>query len=116
MTDEEFLDVVREVLGYDPLTYDGVNHASPDLEGRRIGRYVVGEPALVLAREHVGARIRSRRRTGWWCRCDCGTTKLVRHDVLVAKAVESCGCYRLEQLRLHLRGNALPRATKAVSS
>lgn len=35
----------------------------------------------------------------WWCRCECGTRKLIRGSSLTSGVIVSCGCYGKEQRR-----------------
>lgn len=58
-----------------------------DLTGRRFGRLVV----VRFAR-------RTRGRTIWLCRCDCGRDHLVRAGALVGGQTRSCGCIRVHDL------------------
>lgn len=60
-----------------------------DLTGQRFGRL-------------VAVRSCEERRNGsvmWECRCDCGTTLLVRAGYLTFGSTVSCGCYRKDQQR-----------------
>lgn len=60
--------------------------ASPDITGRRFGRFVV------LGRH-------SQDRWGYWrwlCRCDCGREKDVAGAELKKGSTKSCGCLRKE--------------------
>lgn len=52
-----------------------------DLTGERFGMLVV---------EHRDGSVRGEAR--WRCRCDCGTTSLVRGNVLRSGRTRSCGC------------------------
>lgn len=55
--------------------------------GARYGR-------LVVVEEIPG-------RGGWWlCKCDCGNTKKVRYSHLRTGFISSCGCFRLQRLRV----------------
>lgn len=60
-----------------------------DLTGERSGRLTV---------MHLASEWRARGKTLWTCACDCGNPnpKIVRADVLRAKAVRSCGCLQSE--------------------
>ena len=60
-----------------------------DLTGQRFGKLVVLK------------RIK-KRGSFWFCRCDCGTEKLVRTNNLRGGSAVSCGCHRkaiLDSLR-----------------
>lgn len=48
--------------------------------------------------------IGGRKRTGWICKCICGTIKTILRDNLVLGKVFSCGCKEKELLRSHLEG------------
>jgi hypothetical protein len=61
------------------------------LDGNRFGR-------LVAVREAPKPDSRER----WFCRCDCGTTVVVRKDALVAGRSRSCGCFKRDLARAHL--------------
>ncbi len=66
----------------------GVGGFRKDLAGRRFGRLVV--------KEYVG-----KRGTGyfWLCKCDCGSSKMVRSGRLKTGSTKSCGCYREDYWR-----------------
>lgn len=69
-----------------------------DLTGERFGRL------LVLRKgENVN------RRSGWLCRCDCGTTKTIAAADLRHNNVQSCGCLRKEN------SSALGKALKTAN-
>ena len=53
------------------------------LDGQRVGLLTV---ISISPDEGVKRR--------WVCRCDCGTTKTVQENHLVAGAIKSCGCLR----------------------
>lgn len=42
-----------------------------------------------------------------WCRCVCGTEKLIIHDAVASGRTKSCGCLRLTNLRQALGNRAL---------
>lgn len=54
-----------------------------DLTGRRFGKLVVTSYAGRL----------SGGRSGWLCSCDCGGSKIHRHDFLTGGSAISCGCF-----------------------
>jgi len=58
-----------------------------DLSGRMFGRL----KAIEIDWE------RTKRRTYWLCRCECGNKKSVRSDCLKRGQVKSCGCLKDEQ-------------------
>lgn len=60
-----------------------------DLTGRRYGRL------LVLKRVENRAD-----RTCWLCKCECGNSTTVTGRLLNTGHTKSCGCYRLELIRL----------------
>lgn len=64
----------------------------------RYGRYTV------LHRDTT----RSGKNAYWVCRCDCGTERSVRIDILRNGAVVSCGCYNADTLsaRATVHGHA----------
>lgn len=70
-----------------------------DLTNRRIGRL------LVLDRcENIGSK--SRARSQWLCRCDCGKlTRILGTSLTKRQPTESCGCLHTESIsrRLSLR-------------
>ncbi len=64
------------------------------LGGRR-GRWTV-----------IGAPVRKGGRTLVPCRCDCGTERHVRQDLLISGGSGSCGCLSKEQKAEYLRTHA----------
>lgn len=68
-------------------------HGRPciDLTGKRFGRWTVlsrGPNAISADETSTKAR--------WYCRCDCGTVRLVYGASLRCGLSTSCGCYRSE--------------------
>lgn len=59
-----------------------------DLTGQRFGRLVVLDRGPT---DGNGAQ--------WWCRCDCGTTKLAKSKRLIQGNTRSCGCLLREANR-----------------
>jgi hypothetical protein len=53
----------------------------------------------VLARALNG----SSDRTMWYCRCECGTTKIVAANQLRRGKTKSCGCLKKDTAHLHKR-------------
>ncbi|MFY0744746.1 hypothetical protein AB1K09_19965 [Solibacillus silvestris] len=69
-----------------------------DLTGNRFGRLMV----IGLSERKVG------RKSYWNCKCDCGTIKEIRGDVLTSKREPrtlSCGCLRNEQAVKNIEKN-----------
>lgn len=58
------------------------------LIGQRFSRYLV----VGYAKRHGGRHF-------WYCRCDCGTEKVVNEKVLKNGEAKSCGCYRRDVTR-----------------
>lgn len=73
-----------------------------DLTGRRFGRL------LVLRRD--GKMHRSS--PAWLCLCDCGVQKRVPGEHLRNRAVESCGCYRLDVMRALLTTHGMRNSSE----
>jgi len=48
--------------------------------------------------EIIGESPPKGRRTTWLCQCDCGVTKVIDGDPLARGKIQSCGCFRREQL------------------
>ncbi len=63
-----------------------------DLTGKRFGRWLVIK--RINHKDH-------RNKYRWECLCDCGNTKEVRSDTLLAGVSRSCGCLRDEILHNH---------------
>ena len=65
------------------------NHErAKDLAGQRFGRLTV----LRLIEN------RSTGRKTWECQCDCGNTKIVKHNSLISGNTKSCGCLKKDSL------------------
>lgn len=56
-----------------------------DMTGRRFGRLTVESRSV----DKINPRL-----TAWFCRCDCGTEKVIRYINLVNGSTNSCGCLR----------------------
>ena len=56
-----------------------------DLTGERFGRWTV-----------IGLAPSTPRNAKWFCKCECGTIKIVRAATLRNGDSKSCGCYRAE--------------------
>lgn len=67
-----------------------------DLVGKVFGRLTVVEKA-----GNLGIK------TAWLCRCECGTTKVVRTYHLIRNAVVSCGCYRVQVIGDRVRTHGM---------
>lgn len=83
--------------------FDKVNET-----GNRYGR-------LVVIRE-AG---RSGRRVLWFCKCDCGGSKVVRQDCLRNGTTKSCGCIRREiavEIGLRQTGDRNPSYIDGIAS
>lgn len=63
-----------------------MRHKRPRI-GDRVGRLII-----------IKSAISSNYQKRWFCRCDCGSTKIIRDDALASKRVRSCGCYRREMV------------------
>lgn len=61
------------------------------LTGQQIGRWTVFS---YTGRQRYSPT--SRRRSGWLCRCSCGTWKIVNTDNLLKQLTLSCGCLQVE--------------------
>ena len=76
-----------------------------DLTGQKFGRWTVlhRAPSCVDKRGHVV--------TMWYCRCDCGTERVIRAQSLKAGTTKSCGCYKANRLNRDLTGQRFGRWT-----
>lgn len=63
-----------------------------DLTGQRFGRLTV------LRRERLENPSSDGEVNGWLCRCDCGTEKVIRTQVLLRGEAVSCGCEAVRKL------------------
>jgi len=52
----------------------------------------------------------NRTAAKWLCRCECGTTRLVKHNTLINGHSRSCGCLRKESKGTGVRIYATPEA------
>lgn len=76
-----------------------------DIVGQRFG--------MVIVLESAGSN--SSGRALWLCRCDCGTGKVMRGDVLRGGVSRSCGCSPLKKTRTHgMCGTRVYRIWKGV--
>jgi len=67
-------------------------------KGRRKRSKLIGrrfERLIVLSLHHV-----TNRRTHWLCQCECGKQTVVAGSQLSSGRTKSCGCYRLDRVRL----------------
>jgi hypothetical protein len=62
------------------------NHQFKDIEGQRFTRWVV----LGYAGQN------ERKASLWYCRCDCGTVRIVKSNDLLSNKSKSCGCLQHE--------------------
>jgi hypothetical protein len=76
-----------------------------DISNQRFGRLVAIRPAGNDAR---GKRL-------WFCRCDCGTEKIIRYDDLRHGKTQSCGCWQSESRKSHTLTHGQARR-KSVAS
>lgn len=66
-----------------------------DLTGRTFGRWTV----LRRAPDYCPPSKPKGGYPRWWCRCECGTEKIVKAGPLSSGQSQSCGCYNLEVRR-----------------
>ena len=71
-----------------------------DLNGLKFGRWTI------LKFSHQNAK---KNHSYWWCRCDCGTERIVEGTSVKSGHTLSCGCWNREQHTLPL-GEAAFRA------
>jgi len=63
-------------------------HIKNDLTGKKFGRLSVLRKCIYKSKQ--------MRKAYYICKCECGKSKLVRHDALVSGSVTSCGCLKRE--------------------
>lgn len=63
-----------------------------DLSGQHFGK-------LTVEKQVPRPAALTKAGTYWLCRCDCGTTLVIRRDSLTGGNAQSCGCARIETLR-----------------
>ena len=73
-----------------------VAHPIKRREGQRYGRLVVLSQAPTTARN-----------ASWRCQCDCGTTIIVRADMLQNGYTKSCGCLRRDSAVMNATAGAV---------
>jgi hypothetical protein len=71
------------------------NHTITDLTGKRVGRWLILYRADNIVRYTKGLK---KSQVGWYCRCDCGTEKIVAATSLIHQGTHSCGCYRSDMI------------------
>src|SRR6476646_5999941 len=71
----------------------------PDITGQRFGRW----NALRRGEDHRTPN--GTIKPMWWCRCDCGTERLVQSPDLRSGRSQSCGCFRIDEGRRRAKGN-----------
>lgn len=74
------------------------NNTSKDLKGKRFGKLVVVKSAGVQLLGNGGKRRR------WFCKCDCGGTKVTPTAYLTSGRTQSCGCIQREGVRERMSG------------
>lgn len=75
-----------------------IAHNFIDLSGQRFGMI------QVLERDDI-----SRKHFKWICKCDCGTIKSIRGDLLRIGKVKSCGCNKSKYLSIKNMKHGLAR-------
>ena len=73
-----------------------------DIERKKKGQFVKGENIKDISGNRYGKltvvcldRERTRRKSYWICKCDCGKIKSIRSDTL--NRIKSCGCVKKQQ-------------------
>lgn len=77
-----------------------------DLTGRAFGKLTVIE---------LGSRKSKNGSLYWLCKCECGAIKEIRGDGIVSKKVISCGCSKIDGMRVRFFRHGKTR-TKAYGS
>ena len=72
-----------------------------DLTGRRFGKWAVVSQIARSKHGHIK----------WLCRCDCGSERIVRTDILVKGTSTSCGCAKTTALHENMLGSVFTRLT-----
>lgn len=75
------------------LQHESAGRARQDLAGRTFGRLTV------MAAVELDEPTQNRVRTGWICRCECGTEHVYTTKQLVNNGKLSCGCLIREAAR-----------------
>lgn len=75
--------------------------AMQDLTGQRFGRWTILEKAPL---EHVRS---NGLKTGWRCKCDCGTERVITSKALLNRESLSCGCLRTEAAAARIKDGVL---------
>lgn len=71
-------------------------------------------PGVKLGKLTIIQGVTDADRRKWLCRCDCGNTKVVRHDFLVSGQSRSCGCGHAAQKARDIGAALAPRGPRAV--
>ena len=66
-----------------------------DLTGQRFGRLTI----LRRAESHIGPN--GKKRTMWFCRCDCGSLITTKGENMTSNHTQSCGCYATYRRTTH---------------
>ncbi len=77
--------------------------SAKDLSGKKFGKWT----AMYASSKRLGESV------GWVCQCECGETRIVPANTLLAKRSLSCGCYNRERTsESHTRDLAGQRFTR----
>jgi hypothetical protein len=74
-----------------------------DLKGQRFGRLGV---LRKIPRKELQPPLCDEPNSFWHCECECGTACIVRGSNLARGITRSCGCYKLECVRMNLQPRA----------
>lgn len=93
------------------LQREKASSAATDLTSKRYGKWTV------LKRVPLDRPTANGTRSGWLCRCDCGTERIVLARSLVSGASKSCGCDTAQKALDRIQvGNVLGRYDGTVLS
>lgn len=67
-----------------------------DLENKIFGRLIAKSPHSIEARHEL-----------WLCICECGNTVIIRRTNLTTGRTQSCGCLRIDRLKLAVTTHGL---------
>ena len=84
---------------------------TPDLAGKKFGKWTVLQRDRL---QHAGA---NGTQTGWLCRCECGTERVVLARSLTSGSSKSCGCDTRQKAKARMEeDNVLGRYQGTVVS